>query len=37
MSGYDKGKDPGERRQQREIEKARRLLTAYREAGRRRK
>lgn len=37
MSGYDKGQDPGERRQQREIEKARRLLTAYREAERRRK
>jgi putative component of toxin-antitoxin plasmid stabilization module len=37
MSGYDKGKDPGERRQQREIEKARKLLKAYREAERRRK
>jgi hypothetical protein len=37
MSGYDKGEDPGDRRQQREIEKARKLLTAHRVAERRRK
>lgn len=37
MSGYDKGDDPGERRQQREIGKARKLITAHREAAKRRK
>jgi hypothetical protein len=37
MSGYDKGEDPGDHRQQREIAKARKLLTAHREAERRRK
>lgn len=37
MSGYDKGEDPGDRRQQREVEKARKLITAHREAEKRRK
>lgn len=32
VSGYDKARDPSDRRQQREIARARRLLTAYREA-----
>jgi hypothetical protein len=36
LSGYDKARDPGERRQGREIASARRLLTAHREAERRR-
>jgi hypothetical protein len=40
LSGYDKARDPGGRRQQREISKARKLLTAYRQtqkqAGKRR-
>lgn len=35
MSGYDKAKDPSERRQDREIAKARTLLKAYREAQKR--
>jgi hypothetical protein len=37
MSGYDKAKDPSERRQKREIARARKLLTAYQEAQRRRR
>jgi hypothetical protein len=36
LSGYDKGRDPGERRHGREIAGARRLLAAHREAERRR-
>jgi hypothetical protein len=36
LSGYDKARDPGERRQGREIAGARRLLTAHRQAERRR-
>ena len=35
MSGYDKAEDPSERRQNREIAKARKLLTAYQEAQKR--
>jgi hypothetical protein len=35
LNGYDKARDPGERRQQREIARARKLLTAYREAQKR--
>jgi hypothetical protein len=35
LSGYDKGKDPSERRQQKEIAKARKLLAAHREDQRR--
>ncbi len=35
LGGYDKARDPSDRRQQREITKARRLLTAYRESQRR--
>jgi hypothetical protein len=35
LSGYDKGKDPSARRQQKEITRARKLLTAHREAQRR--
>jgi hypothetical protein len=35
MSGYDKAKDPSERRQGREIARARKLLRAYQEAQRR--
>lgn len=35
LSGYDKAQDSGSRRQQREITKARKLLTAYRESQRR--
>jgi hypothetical protein len=34
LSGYDKARDPGERRQGREIAGARRLLTAHRESER---
>jgi hypothetical protein len=37
MSGYDKAKDPSERRQNREIAGARKLVTAYLEAQRRSK
>lgn len=37
MSGYDKARDPSDRRQRREIAKARKLLRAHREAGRRQK
>jgi len=37
LSGYDKARDPGDRRQGREIAAARRLLTAHREAERRAK
>ena len=36
LSGYDKARDPGERRRGREIAGARRLLTAHRESERRR-
>ena len=32
LDGYDKGRDSSTRRQQREIARARKLLTAYREA-----
>jgi hypothetical protein len=35
LGGYDKGEDPKERRQQREIQTARRLLTQFRERQRR--
>jgi hypothetical protein len=35
VSGYDKARDPSDRRQQREIARARKLLTAHREALRR--
>jgi putative component of toxin-antitoxin plasmid stabilization module len=35
LGGYDKGDDPKERRQQREIQAARRLLTQFRERQRR--
>jgi hypothetical protein len=30
LGGYDKGKDPGERRQQREIDRARKCLADWR-------
>lgn len=32
LGGYDKARDPSDRRQQREITKARKLLTAYRKS-----
>lgn len=35
IGGYDKGGDPSERRQQREIREARRLLTQFKERQRR--
>ena len=35
IGGYDKGGDPSERRQQREIREARRLLTQFQERQRR--
>ena len=35
IGGYDKGGDPSERRQQREIQEARRLLTQYQERQKR--
>ncbi len=35
LGGYDKGDDPKERRQQREIQSARRLLTQFRQRQRR--
>ncbi|MHB1431412.1 MAG: hypothetical protein ACYCVZ_04780 [Streptosporangiaceae bacterium] len=35
LNGYDKGRDSSARRQQREIARARKLLTAYQEAQRR--
>jgi hypothetical protein len=35
LNGYDKGRDASARRQQREIARARKLLTAYQEAQRR--
>ena len=35
LSGYDKGKDQSDRRQNREITNARKLLTAYQEAQKR--
>src|SRR5687767_9109359 len=35
LGGYDKGIDPNKRRQQREIDQARRLLTQFRERQRR--
>lgn len=35
LSGYDKARDAGGRRQQREIVRARKLLRAYRESQRR--
>ncbi len=37
LGGYDKGKDPKPRRQQREIERARRLLVQFKEQQRRRR
>ena len=37
LSGYDKARDPGETRQGREISRARKLLAAHVEAGRRRR
>jgi hypothetical protein len=37
MSGYDKAKNPSERRQSREIANARKLVTAYQEAQKRSK
>lgn len=37
LGGYDKGRDPNQRRQQREIKDARRLLTQFRERQRRSK
>lgn len=37
LSGYDKGKDPSDRRQDREVAKARKLLTAYHEMQKRTK
>jgi phage-related protein len=36
LSGYDKGEDPGERRQQREIAEARKRLAAWRQQHKRR-
>jgi hypothetical protein len=35
LGGYDKGVDPKEKRQQREIERARKLLTQFQERRRR--
>jgi len=35
LGGYDKARDPSDRRQEREIAKARKLLTAYRESQKR--
>jgi hypothetical protein len=35
LSGYDKAKNPGDRRQDKEIAGARKLLTAHREAEKR--
>ena len=35
LGGYDKGEDPKERRQQREISEARRLLRQFKERQRR--
>jgi putative component of toxin-antitoxin plasmid stabilization module len=35
LSGYDKARDPSARRQEREIARARKLVTAYRESQRR--
>ena len=37
LGGYDKGKDPNDRRQQREIAAARKLLTQFKERQRRRR
>ena len=37
LSGYDKARDPGKTRQDREIARARKLLTAHDEAGRRKR
>jgi hypothetical protein len=37
LSGYDKAKSPGNRRQNKEIAKARKLLTAHQEAEKRAK
>ena len=37
LSGYDKAKDPGQRRQGREITQARKLLATHQEAERRRR
>ena len=36
LGGYDKGRDPKEKRQQREIAQARKLLAQFRERQRRR-
>lgn len=35
LSGYDKGRDPSEKRQQKEIARARKCLTAWQEANKR--
>lgn len=35
MSGYDKAEDPSERRQNREIQRARKMITAYQVASKR--
>ncbi|HUZ56809.1 MAG TPA: hypothetical protein VMU94_30340 [Streptosporangiaceae bacterium] len=35
LGGYDKARDPGDRRQQREIAKARKVLTTHRESQKR--
>lgn len=35
IGGYDKGRDPSERQQQREIREARRILTQFQERQRR--
>jgi hypothetical protein len=37
LSGYDKARDPGKTRQDREIARARKLFTAHEEAGRRKR
>jgi hypothetical protein len=37
LSGYDKGRAPGDRRQQKEIARARKIMTTYQEAERRAK
>jgi hypothetical protein len=37
LSGYDKARDPGKTRQDREIARARKLLTAHEEAERRKR
>lgn len=37
LHGYDKAEDPGKRRQNREVQRARRIITAYEEAQKRAK